>query len=138
MQKDQGYCNATNAYSIYLICMVFRGWVGLLNFREVHMKVNYFRLICFPPGSQCDLQSFSQTINKGQTMLKRTLILYASKHFLSVELEQQTCISLHCISSVALCLFRCASISSTYPCLSVRWLVTLLNFHTIRVSGCST
>ena len=30
------------------------------------------------------------------------------------------------------------SLAPTHVCLSVGWLVTLLNFHTIRVSGCST
>ena len=36
------------------------------------------------------------------------------------------------------CVFRCASISSTYPSMSVRPLVILLNFHSISVSGRST
>ena len=35
----------------------------VLVFLEVRMKVNYFSLICFPPGSQCDLQ---------QAVLKQT------------------------------------------------------------------
>ena len=47
-----------------------------------------------------------------------------------------------CLQGLLNSFFRHARVSSTYPCQLVGWLVgwlvTLLNFHTIRVSGCST
>ena len=44
----------------------------------------------------------------------------------------------HLINELSYFIFRHASVSSTYVSPSVGWLVILLNFHSISVSGCST
>ena len=54
---------------------------------------------------------------------------------------KRVCSSLHVLgkpSSAKSDVFRHARVSSTYPCLSVRWSLILLNFHSISVPGCST
>ena len=55
------------------------------------MNVNYFCLDCFPPGSECDLHSFSQTINTGGVIgQKRHFDLVESRALL---LFQKVCVS---------------------------------------------